>query len=290
MISPVNSTNLSNQKYNNINFNGLNKISPLNIYMEKVFDRFTHISKNRWFPIDDAIKPNLKVVKLRKGKISAQAWDINPYNSKKYIIFYHGLGQNITSNQEMYKKIIDKGYAVLSSEYGSFGESTGKMNAKSIQNNTSAAVEYLNKKGINNSNIGIVGYSMGSFPAIELASKNNDMKFLVLISPFNSLKNESELLIKGKTVRLPKFVKYSIDKFPFLLNFLDNVFKTNTKKKKIHLPVYLIHSENDKIVSTKSTKQLAEFTNNLKAFVILKTGGHSIETNKINAFEKLSEI
>ena len=107
---------------------------------------------------------------------------------------------------------------------------------------------------------------------------------------FNSLKNESELLIKGKTVRLPKFVKYSIDKFPFLLNFLDNVFKTNSKMKKIHLPVYLIHSENDKIVSTKSTKQLAEFTNNLKAFVLLKTGGHSIETNKINAFEKLSEI
>ena len=119
MIHPIYNLNYNNNK--NINFKGLNttfnKFSPFNFYMEKVFDRYTYISKNRWFPIDETIKPHLKVLNLLNGKNSMELWDINPDKSKKYIIFYHGLGQNVSSNQEMYKKILDKGYAVLSKRY-----------------------------------------------------------------------------------------------------------------------------------------------------------------------------
>ena len=82
--------------------------------MEKIFDRYTHISKNRWMPIDETIKPNLNILKLSKEKYSTEAWEINPNNSrKKYIIFFHGLGQNTSSNQDIYKKILKKGYALL---------------------------------------------------------------------------------------------------------------------------------------------------------------------------------
>ena len=292
MIYPISNINYNNNK--NINFKGfnstINKISPFNFYMEKVFDRYTYISKNRWFPIDKTIKPHLKVLQLAKGKSNAEAWEINPQNSKKYIIFYHGLGQNISSNQEMYKKIIDKGYAVLAPEYGSFGKSKGKMSEKTIQENTQAAVEYLNNKGISNENIGVIGLSMGSFPAIETAYKNKKMKFLVLISPFNSMSNEVQLLTQGAAIRLPKLIKLGIKNFPFLLKHLDNIFKTHKKMKKIDAPVYLIHSKNDRIVSKKSSAELAQTAANLKEFIILDKGGHNIEINKLNAFEKLSDI
>ncbi len=296
MIYPVSSINFynrnNNRSINDINFKGvnINKLSPFNFYMEKVFDRYTYISKNRWFPVDETIKPHLKILQLSKGNANLEAWEINPENSKKYIIFYHGIGQNISSNQEMYKKIINKGYAVLAPEYGTFGKSSGKMSSKSIKDNAEAAIEYLNNKGIQNKNIGVIGFSMGSFPAIEMASKNKNLKFLVLISPFNSMKSEAEIFAKGTTVKLPKLIKYSIDKFPFLLSHLDNIFKTNKKMKKIDAPVYLIHSANDRIVPTKSTEELARKTINLKEFVVLEKGGHNIETNKLNAFDKLSDI
>ena len=298
MIYPINNysiTSLNYQNKNNPNFNGLNnplkRLSPYNFYMEKVFDRYTHISKNRWMPIDEVIKPNLNVLKLSNGKYKTEAWEINPNNKKKKnIIFFHGLGQNISSNQDIYKKILKKGYAVLAPEYGEFGSNTDKMTAKVIKKQTAMALEYLNKKGIPNENIGVIGFSMGSFPAIEMASKNKNLKFLVLISPFNSLRNEVELLTKGTTIRLPKLLKYSINKFPFLLNHIDNIFKNNKKLKSIESPVYLIHSSNDKIVPQKSTEDIANKVMHLKQFILLEKGGHVIEENKLNAFDQLKDI
>ena len=298
MIYPINNysiTSLNSQNKNNPNFTGLSnplkRLSPYNFYMEKVFDRYTHISKNRWMPIDEVIKPNLNVLKLSNGKYKTEAWEINPNNKKKkYIIFFHGLGQNISSNQDIYKKILKKGYAVLAPEYGEFGSNTDKMTAKVIKKQTAMALEYLNKKGIPNENIGVIGFSMGSFPAIEMASKNKNLKFLVLISPFNSLRNEVELLTKGTTIRLPKLLKYSINKFPFLLNHIDNIFKNNKKLKSIESPVYLIHSLNDKIVPQKSTEDIANKVMHLKQFILLEKGGHVIEENKLNAFDQLKDI
>ena len=298
MIYPINNysiTSLNYQNKNNPNFTGLNnslkRLSPYNFYMEKVFDRYTHISKNRWMPIDEVIKPILNVLKLSNGKYKTEAWEINPNNKKKkYIIFFHGLGQNISSNQDIYKKILKKGYAVLAPEYGEFGSNTDKMTAKVIKKQTAMALEYLNKKGIPNENIGVIGFSMGSFPAIEMASKNKNLKFLVLISPFNSLRNEVELLTKGTTIRLPKLLKYSINKFPFLLNHIDNIFKNNKKLKSIESPVYLIHSSNDKIVPQKSTEDIANKVMHLKQFILLEKGGHVIEENKLNAFDQLKDI
>ena len=252
MIYPINNysiTSLNYQNKNNPNFTGLSnplkRLSPYNFYMEKVFDRYTHISKNRWMPIDEVIKPNLNVLKLSNGKYKTEAWEINPNNKKKkYIIFFHGLGQNISSNQDIYKKILKKGYAVLAPEYGEFGSNTDKMTAKVIKKQT----------------------------------------------PFNSLRNEVELLTKGTTIRLPKLLKYSINKFPFLLNHIDNIFKNNKKLKSIESPVYLIHSLNDKIVPQKSTEDIANKVMHLKQFILLEKGGHVIEENKLNAFDQLKDI
>ncbi len=293
MIHPINIYNTYNNHYynnSNPNFTGLKKISPVNYCMGKVLNKYTNMSNNRWFPIDNTLKPFSKIITLKKGENVTKALDINPYNSDKYVIFYHGLGQNISSNQEVYKRIIAKGYGILTSEYAFFGKSKGKMNAKSIKHNTDAAIEYLNNKGIETANIGIMGYSMGSFPAIDLATKRNDFRFLILISPFNSLKNEKEMLLQDRMFNLPSYMKYAIKNFPFLLKIIDNTFKTNKKIKNLELPIYLIHSENDKIIPVKSTKQLANFSKNLKAFILLKTGGHIIEENKIKAFEKLTDI
>ncbi len=278
--------------FDQVNFTGFSfeEISPLNYYMRKVLNKFTFISKRRRFPVDESLKEHLKILKLKTGKTTCEAWDINPNNSDKYVIFYHGLGQNVTSNQEMYKSIIGKGYGVFAPEYGGFGESTGTITAQSIKTNTKAAIKYLKNKGIDEKNIGVVGFSMGSLPAIDLAHKNDNLKFLILISPFNSVKNESEMLSKGQSIKLPKILKYLIEKFPFLLKFVDSTFKNIQKMKNIKLPVYFIHSENDNIIPTKSTKELAGFSRNLKKFILLKNGGHSIEKNKIDAFNNLTDI
>ncbi len=306
LITPISNINLNhyNQYQTNNNYicknqinptfkgfgDNLEKISPLNYYMRKLFSKFTRISKIRKFGIDSELKKNLKIVELKTGKNTSVAWDINPDNSEKYIIFYHGLGQNITANQEFYKTMIKKGYGVFAPEYGGFGDSTGAVTAKSIKQNTESAINYLKSKGIKPDNIGVVGFSLGSFPAITMADKNDKLRFLVLISPFNSIKNETEMLLNGQTLKLPKIVKYMLSKCPFLVNLIDATFQTLRKLKNLKLPIYFIHSKNDNIIPTKSTKEMAEHSKNLKEFILLETGGHSIGPGKINAFNNLSGI
>lgn len=292
MIYPINCINYNTPNNRNITFQGLNsnirRLSPLNSYMNKVFDRFTYISKNRWFPADKTLKPYLKTGEIQNGKSKIPFWEINPNNSKKYIIFYHGLGQNISTNQPMYKKIIDKGYGVLAPEYVSFDKTD--LSGKTIKQKTHSVIEYLHKKGIEDKNIGVIGFSMGSFPAIETSFRNKDLKFLVLISPFNSLKNEVGVLTKGSTVKLPKLIKYGIDKFPFILKHLDSIFKTKAKMQKIKSPVYVIQSANDKIVPQKSSEELAKRAVNLKELIVVEKGGHNIEHYKLEAFNNLANI
>ena len=284
MITPItyNTQNNYNQTFTGLNFEN---ISPLKKYLDKTFNRFAKISRSKWHEIQDDLRPNFKVVRKEINGHIFNAFDVNPYNEKKYIIFYHGVGQNITSNQPLYKSMVDKGYGVLSCEYGSFGDNTEDFSKKSIKRTGKMALDYLHNKNIDE--IGIVGYSMGSFPALETTVQNSDAKFLVLISPFNSLKNELEKITSGKTVKLPKLLRKILKKFPFLLRSLDNTFNTKSNIKKIKAPTFLIHSSDDKLVPLKSTQELADKSNSLKKLIVLEKGGHQMDDYKLEAFQNL---
>lgn len=286
MITPILSNNY--QSNYNPNFKGLeiNKIPPFKNYINKTFDRFAQVSKTRWHAIDRSLEPNLKVVKKKFGDHVLHAMDINPYNEKKYIIFFHGIGQNVTSNQALYKRIIDKGYGILSCEYGNFGNNAEKLTTKSIQNTADMAIKHLKSQNIND--IGVVGYSAGGFPALETAvAAGENCKFLVLISPINSLKDEFNNVAKGNMVKLPKIVKFVLKKIPFIFNSLENILNLKQTIKKNNAPTYMIYSIKDSVVPPTSTENLSKQINNLRGIVKLKEGGHSIDDGKLDAFSNL---
>ena len=288
MITPISYYTNNYQSNYNPNFTGIgiHKIPPFKNYINKTFDRFAEISKIRWHAIDKSLEPNLKEVRKNFGDHIFHAMDINPYNEKKYVIFYHGIGQNVTSNQALYKKIVDKGYGILACEYGSFGNNTEKLTQKSIQNTAKMALEHLKSQNINE--IGVVGYSAGGFPALETAvAADKNCKFLVLISPINSLKDEFNNVTKGHMIRLPKALKFVLKKIPFLFNSLENVLNAKTSIKKNNAPTYMIYSLKDNVVPPSSTENLSKQVNNLKGIIKLKEGGHSIDDDKLDAFSKL---
>lgn len=284
MIYPINS--ITTYRQNSVygqqpNFKGI-----LDKCTQKACDRFIMQSRLRRTPIDQELKNYLKIVKLKHGKETYEAFDINPDNVKQYIVFYHGLGQNVTSNQHFYKSIIKKGYGVLAVEHSGFGNSDGQLSAKSIKNNSKAVMQYFKEKQIPLNNVGVVSHSLGSFPATDLAHRSNEFKFVILISPFNSLKKEKDFLLRP-TSKLPWTFKFLIKKIPFILNAFDKRFKIASKLKKIESPVYLIHSVDDRTIPIKSTEELAKKSANLKNFVILDSGKHGLNQAKIEIFESL---
>ena len=284
MIYPVNSITTSRQNYvyrQQPNFKGI-----LDKCTKTACKRFVLQSRSHRMPIDEELKNYLKIIKLKYKKETYEAFDINPNNAKEYIVFYHGLGQNITSNQHFYKSVIKKGYGILAVEHSGFGNSNGQLSSKSTKNNSKAVMQYFQEKQIPLHNVGVVSHSLGSFPAVDLAYRGNQFKFVVLISPFNSLKNEKEFLLRP-TSKLPQIFKFLIKKFPFILNAFDKRFKIASRLKKIESPIYLIHSSDDRTVSIKSTEELAKKITNLKNFVVLDSGKHGLNQEKIKIFESL---
>lgn len=285
MILPITYRSNNFQRYyydNSQNFEG---ISPIGRYITSTFDRFSAMSKKKWYPIDETLAPFTKTLNFQKGKHIFNALDINPTNSRKYVIFYHGVGQNVSFNQEFYKRAIEKGYGVLTCEYGAFGENTEKFTQKSIRRTAQMALDYLANKDVKE--VGVIGFSMGSFPAVETTKRNKNTAFLILISPYSSLKNELNKIIKGNMIKLPKFVKFLIRKFPFLVNELDRMSRVGAKLNKLDTKTYLIHSKTDKIIPYQSTQELAKKTKNLQQLIILKDGTHNIDSSKLEAFSDL---
>lgn len=288
----IQSTYVNNKDYNNYNeiyFTGLKKIPSKSLHINSIFSKFKTMSASRRYDINPELLKDAKFVRLNTKNMFTELLDINPNNSKKYIIFFHGLGQNVTFNQNFYKSAIDKGYGLVSVEYGGFGNSNGKLTKNSINNTIKTTLRYLQDKGIEDKNIAISGFSMGSIPAINTASKNNNFKFLLLISPFNSLKNEQEFINKlnGK---IPKIFKYIMEKFPFLLNHINSTLNVKNKIKKVNIPAYIIHSQNDNVVPPASTQNLAQYLKNLKNLIFVESGGHNIDKSKLEAFNNIKTI
>ena len=48
------------------------------------------------------------------------------------------------------------------------------------------------------------------------------------------------------------------------------------------MPVYIIHSEKDKIISSDVAQHLANACKNLQSVEILPNGGHAIDSDKID--------
>ena len=288
MITPI-AYRVNNYQYqqNNLyrNSQTFTGFSPFQKYMDKSVYRFNKMSKYRWHDVSDDLDVGIKFVAEKFGNKVLHAWDMNPNNSKKYILFFHGMGQNISSNQALYRKMIKKGFGVLSCEYGGFGYNNDKFNRAAINDTVEMSLKYLKNKKIEN--IGVTGYSMGSFPAIEAASQNPNTKFLVLIAPFNSLKSEVSNIIQWNIIKIPKVFKFLLKKFPFLLNGLDGMFKTQERLADVNAPTYLIHAAGDKVVSSKSVQKLVGSAKNIKDVIELQEGGHSMDDAKIGAFFKL---
>ena len=87
----------------------LSRLNPINFYTEKSIRTFIKVARHKVSPIIDSIKPYLKRIGIEPAKNRYTfGWDINPGNRKKYILFLHGLTQNVSNLQSAYETIIKK--------------------------------------------------------------------------------------------------------------------------------------------------------------------------------------
>ena len=264
-------------------------LNPIKYQMDKLFERSITVSRNRIFPIAEDLKPYLEEVPLKTKDVDTYAYDIiNKNASSKYVLMLHGLGQNISALQPLYREIINKtDYSILASEYRGFGKNPpATMSNETFLKDTQAALDYLvNDKGIEPKDICVIGHSFGGFTASQLVKKNPDIARLILVSSVDNLGDEMLRSSAAKHVS-PVLLKL-LKNISFLRSYLKSLFSTKEELKHSSVPVDIIHSMNDRVVSYKSAKYLDEDSHNLHSIHLLKTGGHGMEEKKISEIVSL---
>lgn len=244
------------------------------------------MSRRRIIPLSKTLEPYTHEIAVGKS----YGWDINKNNSKKYIMMFHGMGQNISNLQALYEDILNEtDYAIFAPEYRGFGKNQPSILSKeTFREDSNNAYNYLiNEKKIKPEDIIVMGHSFGSFVATQFVENKQDIQHMILISPLDSSTTDSIKMNKGLRRRLPPFVIFLFDHFDFLKKSYVDIFDTNSHLKNIKTPVSIIHSQNDNTIKAVSARKLANMCPNLNKLQILQNGGHQMEKNKINAIIEL---
>lgn len=234
------------------------------------------------------------IIESLKGKICEQSlpvgdgaclniWDINPFNSSKYIITFNGIGtekSNITL-QYAYKKFVENGWGVVAFDYRGRGKSRGVFCQKNALKDSFAVWNYLLSKGIKPYEIGLVGHSMGAAVALDFVSKNN-CAFVILINPFNKAAD----MVKNIALKLdlPEFIKNTVKKLPDFLIPLKNRFNNEKALASVQIPALIMHTKKDETTPVELCRKLYKknkYKNNV-SYIELEGCEHEIDEEKLN--------
>jgi len=220
----------------------------LTIYVYVISDRLM-------FPYDQSsydsqLKGLSLLITKDKKKIAVKFWKSN--NEKNLILYFHGNYLDLGDLDIIAEKFNEQGYSFLTMDYRGYGLSEGKVSEKNAYQDSQLLFDYAIKLGYLHKNIIIMGRSIGTGLATELAL-NNKSKALVLISPFVSAYRV--------VTKIPLFL---FDKF-------DNLSKIS----KITEPLFVVHGNLDNVIHPWHSIVLYNNYKGLKNRFLIQGVGHN---------------
>lgn len=169
------------------------------------------------------------------------------------VLYSHGNGEDIGMISGRMTDYLKYGYNVMAYDYRGYGHSSGTPSEAGLYRDIDAAYAYLtNDAGVAPENIVLIGYSLGSGPSVDLASREN-VGALVLLAPFSSA---FDVAIPGSGW-LP-----------------GNRFPNARKISDVHCPVLVVHGDQDKSISPKLGQKVHAAANPPKEFLLLPGVNH----------------
>lgn len=193
----------------------------------------------------------LDFIKTSDGiNIATRLWTVE--NHKALILYFHGNYLDLGDLDEIAEQFNASGYSFLSMDYRGYGLSEGAATEADVNGDAQLLYHKAITLGYEPQDIVIVGRSVGTGVATELATENS-AKALVLVSPFVS------------TFR----VMTGIRLFPF--DRFDNLSIINT----IKVPLMIAHGSHDQLIKPWHSKKLYNAFKGIKHFMTINGAGHN---------------
>src|SRR5215510_2607248 len=179
------------------------------------------------------------------------------------VLFCHGNGGNLTNVAWIAQELSKQKLNVLIFDYRGYGRSEGKISDEwGLYADTEAFYDYLiRERGIKDKKLVLIGESLGSTAAIDLASRRNCGALIVE----SGLSSASDMGAKA---------------FPWLPRWLHhlarNRFDSEGKIANIKCPVLITHGTHDEVIPVDQGRKLYERASAPKKLIIVQGGKHNL--------------
>lgn len=178
-----------------------------------------------------------------------------PHDGDDALIYFGGNAEDVSLDMPEFSEAFPKA-AIYLLHYRGYGGSTGEATEKSL---VSDALELFDLVHTQHRNVLIVGRSLGSGIAVQVASQRPVIR-LVLITPYDGLKD------------------IAANEYPFLPVglLLKDKFESWRYAAKITAPTLIIAVGNDELVPRSSTDRLkTRFKDGVARYVVIPNAGHN---------------
>ena len=158
---------------------------------------------------------------------------------RKTILFFHGNGDNMLGAIEATRGPAAAGHGLMLVEYRGYGGNPGSPDEAGLYRDGEAAMRWLAGAGVELRNIVVIGNSIGSGPATEMALRH-DVAALILVSGFSDLPS----VVKSQVPIVPRWL-------------VRDRFDNAAKLARVKAPVYLMHGDADTLVKPDNLARLA---------------------------------
>jgi uncharacterized protein len=175
-------------------------------------------------------------------------------DSTYWILHLHGNADSAFSSEQLRhcESLRRLGFSVMSFDYRGFGLSAGVASEVHMDQDAEAALDALIERGVSPAHIIIWGHSLGSGPAVVLASEH-PVAALVLFGAFTSIPDAAQ------------------DTYPYLpVKWIASIrFASIDLMHKVHVPVLIAHSATDTLIPLHHAQRLFAAANEPKRLLVL---------------------
>lgn len=188
----------------------------------------------------------------------------------KVVIYCHGNGENAVSSDWLWRRLCKSGITVVTPDYEGCGMSSGVCSEHGTYSAAHAAYDWLvTEVRKSPKDIVVLGYSLGSGVALELASAK-ELSGIILQAPFQSGRKMVELYLKEKTPLMGV-----LSSLPIPYSLFNGVFPSDAYAKSVKCPALVFHGTDDETVPYAQGERIyEELASEKKKMVSVKGGGH----------------
>ena len=183
---------------------------------------------------------------------------------KLTLVYFHGNADGLSGSLRITERLATEGYGLLLVGYRGYDGNPGSPSESGLYADGRGAMKWLSRRGVPSSDTVLVGNSLGSGPATELAA-TLPVAGLVLISGYTSLPDVGASVYPFIPVRL------------LMRDRFDNIGKIG----RVTAPILILHGTADGTIPYEHATALAAATGNRAQVIPFEGAGHELVSSPV---------